>query len=44
MVRIRAPSFDTWWHQPSTWAEDPMSEIRDWIEDEAEREGAKEVR
>jgi hypothetical protein len=35
MVRARAPRFDAWWHDRSTWAEDPMSAIFEWLDDEA---------
>lgn len=30
MVRARAPRFDRWWHQRSTWADDPLGLVSDW--------------
>jgi hypothetical protein len=33
MVRVKAPRFHHWWHQPATWAGDPMGPLFDWIED-----------
>jgi len=35
MVRVKTPSFNNWWNEPATWAESPMREIFDWIEEEA---------
>jgi hypothetical protein len=32
MVRARAPRFDSWWHDGSTWADDPMSAIFAWLD------------
>jgi len=34
MVRARAPRFDYWWHDPPTWAEDPMSALFAWLQEE----------
>jgi len=34
MVRARAPRFDCWWHERTTWAEDPMGAIFAWLQDE----------
>src|SRR6266851_2618522 len=34
MRRIRAPRFGRWWHEPSTWAGNPMGPIFEWIEEE----------
>jgi hypothetical protein len=31
MVRVRAPNF-SWWHEPGTWAGDPMGPIEGWVE------------
>jgi hypothetical protein len=39
MVRARAPWFDRWWHEPTTWRGNPMGAIFDWIEQE--RAGSK---
>jgi hypothetical protein len=36
MVRARAPSFHTWWHDERTWQGDPMSPIVAWIAEEHE--------
>jgi hypothetical protein len=33
MVRARAPRFDSWWHDHSTWADDPMSAIFAWLDE-----------
>ena len=34
MVRARAPRFDEWWHDRSTWAEDPMSAVFAWLNED----------
>jgi hypothetical protein len=34
MVRVRAPWFERWWHDASTWVGDPMGAIHDWLADE----------
>jgi hypothetical protein len=34
MVRARAPQFDCWWHDRSTWAGDPMSAIFAWLDED----------
>ena len=34
MVRIRAPGFADWWHDPQTWQDDPMAALYDWLEEE----------
>ncbi len=34
MVRVKAPRFDDWWHQPSPWAGDPMKQIHEWLDEE----------
>jgi hypothetical protein len=34
MVRVRAPWFSHWWHEPSTWEGHPMGAIFDWIRQE----------
>jgi hypothetical protein len=34
MVRVRAPWFSGWWHQNSTWNDDPMDPIYDWLQEE----------
>jgi hypothetical protein len=34
MVRARAPRFDCWWHDRSTWADDPMSAIFAWLDED----------
>jgi hypothetical protein len=26
-VLVRAPRFDGWWHDPATWADDPMGAV-----------------
>ena len=39
MVRVKAPRFDSWWHEAVTWAGDPMQPIFDWIHDETSHEG-----
>lgn len=36
-VHARAPRFDDWWHERSTWQDDPMGEIWAWLEEERER-------
>jgi hypothetical protein len=33
-VRVRTTAFHVWWHEPTTWAEDPMGAICDWIDEE----------
>jgi hypothetical protein len=41
MVRAKAPSFNHWWHESTTWAGDPMGPIFQWIEQEtSEKHGA----
>jgi hypothetical protein len=34
LVRARAPWFDSWWHEKTTWQDDPIGAIRDWLEEE----------
>jgi hypothetical protein len=34
MVRVKAPRFDDWWHQPSPWAGDPMKQLHEWLDEE----------
>ena len=34
MIRVRAPSFDAWWHERRTWEGDPMAAIFDWLAEE----------
>jgi hypothetical protein len=34
MVRVRAPWFERWWHDPGTWSGDPMGPIHDWLAEE----------
>jgi hypothetical protein len=34
MVRARAPRFDCWWHDRSTWADDPMTAIFAWLDED----------
>lgn len=34
MVRARAPWFDSWWHERTTWEGDPMGPIYDWLQEE----------
>jgi hypothetical protein len=35
MVRVKAPRFDSWWHERTTWAGDPMQPLFDWIREDA---------
>jgi hypothetical protein len=35
MVRARAPRFDDWWHDDSTWVEDPMRAIFAWLDEDS---------
>lgn len=35
MVLVRAPRFDEWWHERSTWRDDPMGPIYAWLDDES---------
>jgi len=35
MLRVKAPRFDDWWHEASSWAGDPMKQIHEWLDDEA---------
>ena len=30
LLRVRAPRFEAWWHDPRTWADDPMGSVRSW--------------
>jgi hypothetical protein len=34
MVRVRAPRFDRWWQDETTWGGAPMRAISDWLEEE----------
>ncbi len=34
MVRARAPWFERWWHERSTWDGDPMGPLYDWLREE----------
>ena len=34
MVRARAPWFDSWWHERTTWEGDPLGPIYDWLQEE----------
>ena len=34
MVRARTPRFDDWWHERSTWADNPMSAIFAWLDED----------
>ncbi len=34
MLRIKAPLFGRWWHEPTIWAGNPMGPIFDWIDEE----------
>ena len=34
MVRARVPGFDCWWHDRSSWADDPMSAIFAWLDED----------
>ncbi len=34
MVRARAPWFDGWWHERTTWSDDPMGPIHEWISED----------
>lgn len=33
MLRVRAPRFDEWWHEESTWRGAPLDMIYDWLAD-----------
>jgi len=33
MVRVKAPRFDDWWSETTTWTGDPMGPIFDWIKE-----------
>ncbi len=35
VVRVKAPWFSSWWHEPKTWSGDPVAQIFEWIEEEA---------
>jgi hypothetical protein len=35
-VRALAPWFDGWWHERSTWQDDPMGPIWAWLDEERE--------
>ncbi len=37
LVRVKAPHFDRWWHETTTWEGNPMQTIFDWIADEVGR-------
>jgi hypothetical protein len=34
MVRVRSPAVDSWWHDPATWAGDPLGLIRRWVSED----------
>jgi len=34
MVRVRAPWFSDWWHEARTWADDPMGQVWQWLDEE----------
>jgi hypothetical protein len=34
MVRVRGAFFSNWWHERSTWADDPMGPIYEWLGEE----------
>lgn len=36
MVRVRAPWFNRWWHEPTTWEGNPLGPIFDWIEEDGD--------
>ena len=36
MVRVRQPRFE-WWHLAASWADHPMQQIYDWIDEDAVR-------
>jgi hypothetical protein len=31
LVLAAAPCFDHWWHDASTWADNPMGDVRRWV-------------
>jgi hypothetical protein len=33
-VFVRAPRFESWWHEPKTWVDDPMGAMRVWVQAE----------
>jgi len=35
LVRVQAPNFDSWWRDAKTWAEDPMQQIFDRLDEGA---------
>jgi len=37
MVRVKAPRFDDWWHLTTTWVDDPVGPIFDWINEDEDR-------
>lgn len=37
MVRVKAPWFDEWWHERSTWESHPMDPLFDWLAEERSR-------
>lgn len=39
LVRVRAPRFDGWWHEPKTWAGDPFRELDEWLAENEQAEG-----
>jgi hypothetical protein len=34
-VRVKAPRFDDWWQDASTWAGDPLRELYEWLSEES---------
>src|SRR5262245_26991838 len=34
MVRARAPWFESWWHDRSTWDGDPMGPLYEWLRED----------
>ena len=34
LIRARAPNFDRWWHEETTWKGDPVGPIFEWIEED----------
>ncbi|HVH42471.1 MAG TPA: hypothetical protein VM925_09005 [Labilithrix sp.] len=34
MVLVRAPGFDAWWHDKSTWKDDPMGALYKWVKED----------
>lgn len=33
-MRARAPRFGRWWNEETTWAESPMEQVLDWMDEE----------